>query len=290
MIRKILKWTGIVIGLLVVAVTLLFTKAYFSVNNKLKKKYDYVLQELSINPDSAMLAEGARLIVAKGCTDCHGADLGGKVFIDDVGLGKVTAKNITKGKGGLTAGYNEKDWLRALKHGLNADSTSLRVMPSYEFTHFSEDDTKALIAYGMQLKPVDRELPPTSFKPLAYVLTELDILPVIVAEKIDHAQPLTKIQPEISLAYGKHISAGCVGCHKDNLKGGDPVIPGSPQVADITSAGNIGRWSEEQFVSTLRTGKTPEGKELPVEFMPWSATKNYTDTELKALYMYLKSI
>jgi len=46
----------------------------------------------------------------------------------------------------------------------------------------------------------------------------------------------------------------------------------------------------EQFVSTLRTGKTPDGRELPVEFMPWKATQSYTDVELKALFSYLKSI
>jgi mono/diheme cytochrome c family protein len=290
MIRKIFKWTGIVIGSLVALIILFFAKSYFSVTNRLEKKYDYTLQELPIDADSALLAEGKRLIVAKGCTDCHGADLGGKVFIDDPALGNVTGLNITKGEGGLPADFNERDWLRALQHGVNRNNTTLRVMPSYEFTHFSEEDMKALIAYGMQLPPVDRVLPPTSFRPLAYILTDLDVLPVIAADKIDHAKTLTKIQPEVSVAYGKYLATGCVGCHKENLKGGTPVIPGSPQVADITSAGNVGKWTEEQFVATLRTGKTPDGRELPVEFMPWKATQSYTDVELKALFSYLRSI
>lgn len=290
MIRKILKWTGIVIGVLVGAIAIYYTKAYVSVNNRLSKTFEFKLQSLPINPDSAMLAEGKRLISAKGCTDCHGADLGGKIFIDDPGLGLVTAVNITKGKGGLPADFNEQDWLRALQHGVNRKGTSLRIMPSYEMTLFSEDDIKALIAYGMQLPPVDRELPATNMKPLAYVLTDLDVLPVVVAEKIDHARPLTKIQPEVSIAYGKHLSTGCIGCHKESLKGGAPVIPGSPQVADITSTGSVGKWTEEQFVSTLRTGQTPDGRLLPAEFMPWPATQNYTDVELRALFLYLKSI
>jgi hypothetical protein len=40
----------------------------------------------------------------------------------------------------------------------------------------------------------------------------------------------------------------------------------------------------------LRTGKTPEGKEIDPKNMPWPMTAAYTDTELKALYAYLKSI
>jgi cytochrome c553 len=290
MFRKIFKWTSIVIGGLVAIIALYYTKAYISVGNRAEKKYEYTLQQLAIPKDSAILEEGKRLIIAKGCTDCHAEDFGGKIFIDDPALGQVVAKNLTKGKGGLPKDYSEDDWLRSLKHGLNRDSTSLRIMPSYEFTHFSEQEIKALIAYSIQLPNVDRELPATSFGPLGYILTDLNQLPTFAAEKIDHSNKLMEVVPEISAAYGKHLSTGCIGCHKETLKGGDPVIPGSPQVADITSAGNIGKWTEDQFVSTLRTGKTPEGKNLPPQYMPWTATKNYTDVELKALYAYLRSI
>ena len=35
--------------------------------------------------------------------------------------------------------------------------------------------------------------------------------------------------------------------------------------------------------------KTPGGRQLKNEDMPWQMTKNYTDTELKALYAFLQS-
>jgi len=74
------------------------------------------------------------------------------------------------------------------------------------------------------------------------------------------------------------------------MKGGPPLAPGFPVVADISSSGNPGKWTEDQFMSTLKSGITPEGKKLNPEEMPWVAFKNYNDTELKALFMFLKSM
>jgi hypothetical protein len=74
------------------------------------------------------------------------------------------------------------------------------------------------------------------------------------------------------------------------MKGGDPIAPGFPVVPDVTTSGNVGKWTEDQFITVLRTGKTPEGKEIDPKNMPWPMTAAYTDTELKALYAYLKSI
>jgi mono/diheme cytochrome c family protein len=291
MVLKILKWGGIPLFSLLVLVAGFYAKVYISTESRLSKKYDFTLPEFTLSADSAMLAEGQRLITAKGCTDCHGGDLSGRVFIDDPALGSVTAPNLTKGLGGLPQDFSALDWLRALKHGLNRDSTTLRVMPSYEYTHLTEKDMKAIISYGMSLPPIDHSLPPTHIKPIGRILIDLDKLPAITAERIDHKASLIKeLVPEVSAEYGKYLAVSCTGCHKENLKGGDPVLPGSPQVADITSTGRIKNWNEEQFIAALRTGKTPEGKDLPPQFMPWPMTKSYTDTELKALYTYLRSI
>ena len=268
-----------------------YAKVYISTENRFSAKHRYQLPEFNLAADSALLAEGARLMTAKGCNDCHGGDLGGRVFIDDPALGLIAAPNLTKGKGGLPQDFGASDWLRALKHGVNRDSTTLRIMPSYEYTQLSERDLKALIAYGLSLAPIDRELPPIQFKPVGRILSDLDKLPVFVAERIDHAAGIVPdLQPAVSVEFGKYLAVSCTGCHQNNLKGGDPVIPGSPQVADITSSGNLGKWTEEQFLVALRTGKTPEGKDLQPQFMPWPMTKSYTDTELKALYVYLRSI
>ena len=138
---------------------------------------------------------------------------------------------------------------------------------------------------------IDRELPASSVGPLARVLTDFGKLPLLPAEIIDHSRPLASdIKPEVSVQYGKYLSTACQGCHRENMKGGEPIAPGFPVVADISSSGNPGKWTAEEFIQALRTGHTPEGKALNPQEMPWTMTKAYTDVELKALHVYLQSI
>ncbi|MEO8470906.1 MAG: hypothetical protein ABI477_01895 [Chryseolinea sp.] len=67
------------------------------------------------------------------------------------------------------------------------------------------------------------------------------------------------------------------------MKGGNPGAPGFPPVANISSTGHPGKWTAEQFIETLRTGKTREGRVLKPEEMPWPIANQFTDVELKAL-------
>jgi mono/diheme cytochrome c family protein len=288
---KILKWICLLIIALVALIAAFAFKAYWLTEKRLSKKYDFELQPLALNSDSAQIKEGARLVKIKSCGDCHSEDLGGKVWMDDALLGRIVAPNLTKGRGGLPPDYNANDWLRALSHGLKRDSTPLRIMPSHEYAQLTENDMAALVAYCLQLHPIDRQLPITRLGVLGYLVADLDMIPLTAAEKIDHKKALTKsVKQEISDEFGKYLSVSCEGCHRKNMKGGAPVAPGFPEVADITSTGHLGAWTESQFMSSLKTGITPEGKKLKPEEMPWTSFKDYTETELKALYKYLKSI
>ncbi|HEY3429322.1 MAG TPA: cytochrome c [Cyclobacteriaceae bacterium] len=291
MIRKIFKWIAYGLLVIVLVVTGLFTKAYWSVEKRLTKKYDITLQPFTLTTDSSIVAEGRRIAQTKDCSGCHGADMGGKVWLDNPLLGKIVAPNLTKGEGGLSEIYSTNDWLRALKHGVKSDLTALRIMPSHELAQLTTDDMNALIAYCSQLPSVDRTLSTSTLGVAGYILADFDQIPLIAAEKIDHTLPLREsILQEESIEFGKYLSVSCEGCHRKNMKGGAPVAPGFPEVADITSSGNPGKWTVAQFMTTLQTGKTPEGKQLKPEEMPWTAYKNYTKTEFKALFKYLKSI
>jgi len=57
----------------------------------------------------------------------------------------------------------------------------------------------------------------------------------------------------------------------------------------LTSSGNVGQWTEAEFIQTMRTGVTPAGKQL-VEFMPWKFYGKMNDVELKAIYLYFQSL
>jgi len=291
MIKKILKFTGIFLGVITLAVLAYYAKVYISTEKRLHKKYDVQVQAFDIKKDSASLALGARLVKTKGCAGCHSADLGGKIFVNDAAFGVLSAANLTKGKGGRPADYTEMDFVRALKHGLRQDGTALIFMPAHEYTLLSETDMGAIIAYCSALPKVDRELPEANLGSLAKVLADLGKLKLFPAELIDHTRKMVKeMKAEISIEYGQYLSTACQGCHRETMKGGEPVAPGYPVVADITSTGHPGKWTDEQFIKTLRTGVTPEGKVLKPEEMPWRMTKELTDLELKALHLYLNSL
>lgn len=291
MFKKILKVIGIIVGCMVMTAGGYYAKVYISTEKRMSRKYDVQAQSIEINKDSATLALGAHLVKVKGCTDCHSADLGGKVFVNDGPFGVLSAANLTKGKGGRPAGYNYEDWILALKHGVHRDRTALLFMPSHEFTLLSEKDMGAIIAYCNELPPVDRVLPEKNIGPLAKILADLGKLPLFPVEMIDHSRTLIKeVKAEISVEYGKYLSTSCQGCHRETMKGGDPVAPGFPPVADISSSGDPGKWTDEQFINTLRTGVTPEGRTLKPEEMPWPMTKEFSDLELKALHLYLNSL
>jgi mono/diheme cytochrome c family protein len=288
---KILKWIGYILVTIVVIFAAFYFKARISTERRLSKKYDITLQAFTLKTDSAIVEEGHRIMLTKGCASCHGDNLEGKVWLDDALLGQVVTPNLTKGKGGLSNDYGTDDWLRSLKHGLRRDLTPLRIMPSHEISHLGEEDMNALIAYLSQIARVDHVLPETKLGVLAYILTDLGEILLIPADSIDHNRPLTKhVDREVNAKFGEYLSTNCSGCHRKNMKGGPPVAPGFPVVADITSTGNPGKWTEEQFINTLKTGSTPEGKQLDPGEMPWVAFKNYSDDEMKAIFMYLRSM
>lgn len=292
--KKFFKWTGLVLGSLLALLLLAYAYMHYRTDSRLNKEYQVSVQSIPIPTDSASLALGSHIAAIKGCNDCHGQDLGGKVMIDDPGLGYLAGPNITTGKGGLLSRYgsfSDEDYVRAIKHGLGKDKKTLMLMPSYEYNPLSQKDLGALIAYLKHVPPVDREVAPIALKPLAYVLTHLDKFPLVAAERINHqALSQAEVHPEVTPAYGKYIAVSCTGCHRDNFRGGEGLIPGSPAVPDITAAGNVGKWTEAQFVNTLRTGIRPDGSKMDPKFMPWPMAKEYTDTEIKSLYLYLTSL
>ncbi|MBE0428683.1 MAG: c-type cytochrome [Thermoleophilia bacterium] len=76
--------------------------------------------------------------------------------------------------------------------------------------------------------------------------------------------------------------ASCSICHGEDLTGGQSPEPGGPFSPDLTPAGRLGGWSEEDFIGIMRAGQG--------EFMPWENYAKMTDTELGAIYRYLRSM
>jgi len=290
-LRTVGKWIGI-LGITLLSL-LLFSYLAIShnINQRIQKQYAFPAENLSIPQDTATRLRGEHLATIKGCMDCHGKNLAGKVFINDGAIGRLVAANLTRGQGGRPADYGPADWLRALRHGVDRAGRPLLFMPSHESTGLAKPDLQALIAYCQQVPAVDNKLPVNDLGPVAKVMTYLGKMPLLPVEMIDHQKPMvTYADTTLGVGQGKYLSITCSGCHKPDLKGGDPVAPGFPPTPDLTRTGATGRWTLGQFVHTLRTGKTPGGHQINNEHMPWKMTAQYSNKELASLYQYFHSL
>jgi mono/diheme cytochrome c family protein len=66
-------------------------------------------------------------------------------------------------------------------------------------------------------------------------------------------------------------------------------FPANPSNLTPDPATGIGSWSEEDFLRTIRTGVDPAGQTLH-SFMPWEQTRRMSDEDLRAIYLYLRSL
>ncbi|MCO4294775.1 cytochrome c [Solitalea sp. MAHUQ-68] len=286
MIKKILKITGITLGSLIGMLVLAYGIISFNIYKRGQKVYTVEAENINIPSDSASIELGKHLSIIKGCQDCHGTKLDGKVFFQDALLGTFSSANLT-----LLKNNTDQDWIKAIRHGIKKDGRPLIIMPSDKNMALSEKDLAALIAYCKTLQESKTDLPPISIGPLGKVLDALGMVHIYAAEKIDHSQGIiAEIKPEVSIEFGKYIAQTCTGCHQPNFKGGENLAPGGPHVPDLTKTGAVGKWTEEQFTSVLRTGKRPNGTQMNTEDMPWQMTREYSDVEIKALYKFLNTL
>ncbi len=287
---KALKITGWILLSILSIAGIFYAYASYRVNTRLEKQYDVTPEALIIPTDSASIAIGKHLVDIKGCRDCHGDNMEGKIISDDLLLGTLAGPNLTRGQGGRPVGYTADDWVRAIRHGLKDVSYPIMVMPSLETSKMSKQDMQSIVAYLESLPAIDNVTPENKLGIMIKTMVYFDAIDIIPAEKIDHKTPMpTDVNTSSPVELGKYLSVMCSGCHRENLKGGPPMAPGFPPAPDITSSGAAGRWTEEQFVTALRTAQRPDGTTLDPN-MPVQMTKHYTDEELHGLYAFLKSL
>lgn len=289
MLKKALKLTiKIIAGVLVIA-GVFYAVVYFSTESRINKKYDVTLQHLVIPSDSASYLAGKHIAENRGCLGCHGKNLAsGTVFLSDsTPLGILAASNITMGKGGVQ--YNDEDWIRVLRHGLSKQNKSVWFMPSHEVAHLSNQEMGQLISFVKSQPPVDKTTLSKQIKPLGRLLLFFNKFPLLPAEMIDHnAIYAETIATTVSAKYGSYLSTSCQGCHGANFRGGPAHAPNEPNIPNISATGNVGKWKEQDFLTALKTGKTPEGKQLS-EAMPYKEF-TYSEDELKSIYRYLQQV
>ena len=217
--KRLLKWAGMGAAGLVSMLVLAFGFIYFQTQSRINRVYDVQPAPVSEAAFSVSFMDGAgmwdggavgegaegadsrsdilrwgeHLSVTRGCIDCHGEDLGGAVFADEMPVMRLSASNLTPG--GVGAGYSDADWARAIRHGVGPDGKPLLFMPSYEFYYLGDSDLAALMAYLKSLPAVTRELEENKVGPLGRVLFMAGQLPLVPAEMIDHEGPRPTAPP-----------------------------------------------------------------------------------------------
>ncbi len=281
--RRVMKWVGVGLGALFGIVCSVAIGMSVVGGNRLQRPRAVEPEAIPIPADPAALARG-RQIANFACEGCHGPDLTGMLLVPG-GIGTVYSANIT----GLSANRTDADLVRAIRHAVAPDGRQLAIMPAYAFVYFSREDLGAVIGHLKTLPRVGADRPAPQFTFLGKILLAAGTLQgFFAAEQIDHLAPFPAM-PEVgaNVATGEYLSRFCRGCHGMDLRGGrvpDPSAPPAPNLA-ITKA-----WSEAQFLEVFRTGRTPGGRSLNPDYMPWKDVAKLSRDELRGLYLYLQTL
>ena len=285
--RKVLKWIGIVLGVLVGLVVTAALVLYFIGGSNLNKTRQVQPPAVTIPSDEQAIARGQHMVDVN-CTSCHGDDLAGDLLLEDPMIGTIYTANIT----GLAQRRTDEEIVLAIRHAVGPGDRQIVAMPSEAFIYFSEEDLGAIIAYLKTIPQVEKESPGIDLSVMGQIMLGAGLFgDLSAADIINHDQPFTSM-PDIgaNVAYGEYLSPLCVSCHGPDLSGAQPSIQGSPIAPNLTPGGGLAGWTEADFIQTIRSGMTPSGHQMDPEYMPWKSWSKFDDEELQAIWMYLNSL
>jgi len=310
MIKKILI-VLIVLVLIIVIGFVVFVNTSYEINHDA----DYPITEITLKTDSASIARGAYLVNGPAhCSHCHApvdkleaVERGEEVaFTGGLGLeippGKFNAPNITSDVETGIGSYSDGQIYRMLRYNIRPNGhAAFDFMP---FINMSEEDIYAVIAYIRTLEPVKHKMPETELSFLGKMLYAIGAIKPGVPK-----EPFTQsVEPGETVEYGRYLAyavANCNGCHTnrdmktgeyigeeyagglafgpDNLTAG--YIFTTPNLTPDPETGILYTWSEDKFVTRMKAGRVH-----PTSPMPWSAFANTSESDLRAIYKFLKSL
>ncbi len=262
--------------------------------------------------DAELVARGEYLFHgAAHCSGCHTtievgvalkggerpAPSGGHVW--KMGpLGTLYSPNITSDVATGVGGWSDEDLARVIKVGQRPDGTASEFM-AFAVGEIADDDVKAIISYLRTLPPVANAVPRHDVSLLGRMVLGG------VAPRTNQAKASVPLGATVErgryLAWGP---ANCRGCHSEadgfTAKAGREFVgadaPMESELHDDTNSylapnltpdpsGITGKWTEEQFLQRFKEGRTQKGSP-----MPWGNYQNLQEDDVKALWLYLKSL
>lgn len=250
------------------------------------------------------------------CMDCHSKrdwtrfsapplketfGAGGEYFGPEVGFpGKFYSRNITPAH---LAKWTDGEIYRTITTGVNREGEALfPVMPYLNYGKMDPEDVQSIIAYLRTLAPKQNDPPHREIDfPMNFILNTIP----------QKAVPSKRPDSSNTIQYGAYLVtlAACIECHtpvkngqiipeKAFSGGREMTLPAgvlhTPNITPDLKNG-IGAWSETMFVDRFKSYSHPEnlpavGKDQFNTIMPWSMYAGMTESDLKAIFAYLRTV
>lgn len=283
-----------ILGIISLILLALATVAYglWQAERKMQRRIEVPAYALAPATDAVSLERGRYLFNTRGCAECHGADGGGRRFIND-GAMQVAGPNISPGSGSVVLQYRPADWERTIRHGVKPDGRPAIIMPSEDYNRLTDADLAALVGHVLHLPPVQGGAAVLQLPTPVRVLFGLGLIPD-AASRIDHQLPPQQpVAEALSLEHGRYVANICIGCHGEKLSGGKIPSgpPDWPAAANLTpgEAGVMKQYPDfKAFAAMMRSGKRGNG--TPIQVMPFDSLAQLNDTDLGALQLFLQSL
>lgn len=274
---RVMRW--IVRGLLGLAVVVVFAAAGVFAASEVLIRWPQAKAPVSLvaSRERAAVVRGKRIATLYGCHDCHGADLTGRLFFDEMPVARVAGPNLAL----AMAHQSDADLARAIRTGVAADGRGLWIMPSDSFANLSDAETADLLAYLRTFPAKGSPQPAKQIGPVGRIgalIGKFRSAPAMLKASTRVGPP--DLGPQF--AEGRSLARACVECHGETLKGSPAV--NSP---DLTIAG---AYDPADFERLLRTGVAAGGRKLGL--MTETAPGRFnalSHEEIAALHAYLKA-
>ncbi|MEO8218371.1 MAG: cytochrome C [Acidobacteriota bacterium] len=232
---------------------------------------------------------------------------GGFTFTKDFGVpGVVAAQNITSDAQTGVGNWTDGEILRAIREGVRRDGTALfPMMPYQKFRKMSDEDARSVVAYLRTLPPVHNQVPTRKL--------DFPVNLFIKSAPQPLAGPVSAPDPSNHLAYGEYLVtiAGCEECHTPHDDHGQQLagmayaggweMKGpwgrvvSPNITPDTDT-YFGRATKEEFIARVKAFESMSEADAPVAekgrntIMPWLGFSGMTESDLGAIYDYMKTV
>lgn len=315
------RWQKIVLGTLgaLVVVVVVFVVWVWTTALSRLAFPDTPSPSIVASTDPAVIARGHDLVYgAAHCVSCHGdyerehpealrtgdVPLTGGLPIA-VDLGPFYAANITSDPETGIGAWSDAEIARVIRTGVRRNG-DLSVFMRLSLGPVSDEDLLAIVSYLRTVAPVRHAVPTSTPGFIARALVRFATLePRPVDVDVEFVP-----EGEVSVERGRYLANGpaaCVGCHTPvspddplglweghEFSGGDAMpseVDSSfefqpPNLTPDPTTGLAGIWTEEQFVTRLRSGE----RAYTDSIMAWECFARMPETDVRSIWAYLRSL